>query len=119
MNDAQTGIEVLEHRRQKSLGHDVRQLLSRRNVMNADVAECHFLPNKVNVELNMLGVPMVNWILRHVHSRDVVAVDDRRRVNRDMKFAKEMTKPATFSCGICDAPVFCLGTGPGDNGLAL
>jgi hypothetical protein len=46
-------------------------------------------------------------------------VDDCCRVDRNAEFAKEMMKPATFSYGIWNASVFCLGTGSGDNGLAL
>ena len=79
--------------------------------MNADISYGHFLPDEMNVELDMLGAPMVNWILRQVYGGDVVAVDECRRVDRNAEFAKKMTKPATLSCGICDAPVFCLGTG--------
>jgi hypothetical protein len=55
-----------------------------------DLSERYFLPNEVDVELYMLGTPMVNGIRCHVHRRDVVAVDNGRLRHRCAELAKQL-----------------------------
>ena len=39
----------------------------------------------MNVNLNMLRATMMNWIGSHVDRADIVAIDNGRRRDRDMK----------------------------------
>jgi hypothetical protein len=55
---------------------DVCKLSRRRNVKNTDVAKRHLLPDKVNVDLDMLGAAMLNWVRSHVDCTDSVTKDN-------------------------------------------
>jgi hypothetical protein len=78
------------------------------NMQNPELTKCDLFPDEVNVQLNMFGPAMVYWILREVHSRDVVTVDDRGLVDMDVELAKKIVKPIALSSCIG----YCSGTRP-------
>jgi len=57
---------------------------------HANVADGDLLANKVDVQLDVLRAAVVHRVLGEVDGRNIVAVDDRRRVHRNVKFTKKM-----------------------------
>jgi len=60
-------------------GHNVRELMRRWNMEHPNLSQSNLLTDEVNIYLNMLRATMMNWILGHVGSADIITVDDRRR----------------------------------------
>ena len=53
---------------------------------NTNFAESHLLANEVDVDLNVLGTAVMNWVGYHVDSADIVAIDDSGDSQRNMQF---------------------------------
>ena len=53
---------------------------------NTDFAQGHLLMDEVDVDLNVLGTTVMNWVGCHVDSADVVAIDDSGDSQRNMQF---------------------------------
>ena len=66
MSDAEAGPEIIMESRRESLRENVRELLVTRNVKHPELADGHFFPNEVDIEHDMLGAPVMYWILGHV-----------------------------------------------------
>ena len=88
--NAQTGLELVEDRRRKSLCHDVRVLKISRDMHNTQITDSHHFSDKVNVQLDMLCSTVMYWVLRQVHSGDVVTVNDCGLLALDMEFVQEV-----------------------------
>ena len=88
-------------------------------MQNASLAECHPVTNKVQVDLDVLSVLMLNRVRGEIRGADVVAVDKCRTGWRAMQLSEQLAKPARFSDTICDGPVLRFGAGPRDRVLAL
>ena len=86
---------------------------------NTDFAQGHLLMDEVDVDLNVLGTVVMNWVGCHVDSVDVVAIDHGSYLQRDMKFLKELAQPATLGDHMSNIPVLGLRTGLGHRGLSL
>jgi len=41
-----------------------------------NLSQSNLLPDEVNIYLNMLHATMMNWILGHVGSADIITVDE-------------------------------------------
>jgi hypothetical protein len=52
---------------------------------NTDLAERHLLPDEVDVDLDMFGATMLNWVRSHVYRTDIIAEDNSRSAKRMMK----------------------------------
>jgi hypothetical protein len=50
------------------LGENVGELRYSRHMKNMNLAQGNLLPNKMYINLNMLGPPMLYWIAGHVNS---------------------------------------------------
>jgi hypothetical protein len=85
----------------------------------ADLAQSDILADKVNINLDMLGAPMMNRIGRHVDCTHIVAINDSRTSNRDVELLKKLPKPVAFGDSMGDGMVLSLSTGAWDSGLAL
>jgi hypothetical protein len=86
---------------------------------NPKLSQCHLLTDEVNVDLDMLRVPMVNWICRHVDNTNVVAEDNRGRGEGNMELLQELADPATLGDSVSNNPIPSLSTRPGHRGLAF
>ena len=117
--DAEDGPKVYEQLHRKTFDHDIRELVGRRNVEDANLPQGHLLANEVDVDLDMLGATVVDRISSHIDGANVVAVDHCSQGNRDVKFLKELPNPAAFGDDMCNSPVFGLRAGVGDHGLAF
>ena len=71
MADAEAGPEIIMESRRESLRENVRELLVTRNVKHPELADGHFFPDEVDIELDMLGAPVMYWILGHVDRGDI------------------------------------------------
>jgi len=52
--------------------------MRRWNMDHSNLSQSNLLTNEGNIYLNMLHAMMMNWILGHVGSADIITVDDRR-----------------------------------------
>lgn len=109
----------MKRRGRQSFRRDVGELQRCRNMQDTELAERDLLSHKMNVELDMLRAPMINWIRSHVDGGDVVAVDHRAPVEVDVELAQQLAEPAALCDDVGDAPVLRLYTGAGHSGLAL
>ena len=53
---------------------------------NTDFAQGHLLMDEVDVDLNVLGMAVMDRVGCHIDSADVVAVDDSGDPQRNMQF---------------------------------
>jgi hypothetical protein len=86
---------------------------------NSDLTKRHLLTNKMNVHLDALGAAMLDRVRGHVHRTDIITKDHSSNQQGMMKFAKELSYPATFGNSMSNRPVFCLGVGARNSGLAF
>ena len=93
MADAEAGPEIIMESRRESLRENVRELLVTRNVKHPELADGHFFPDEVDIELDMLGAPVMYWILGHVDRGDIVAVDNGGLLHAMMELVEEVPEP--------------------------
>jgi hypothetical protein len=60
--DVQAGSELREDCRGKPFGEDVYILGGSRHMENTDITESHPIPNKVQINLNVLGALMLDGV---------------------------------------------------------
>ena len=58
---------------------------------DAELADGNLFLDEVDVELDVLGMPMMNRVLQHVDGRNVVAKCHGRRRNRAVDLAEKMS----------------------------
>jgi len=80
--DGETVSEVQEERRRESFGEHVCDLACAGNVRDPQFADCNLFPDKMNVELDVFGAPVMYWVAGHVDGRNVVAERYRRGSHR-------------------------------------
>ena len=85
---------------------------------NSNITELDPLANKMNVQFDVFGALVMNWVGRHVYLRDIVAVGDGGFGDRALELAEQLTKPDALRCGVGDSAVFSFGTGPRDKRVA-
>ena len=67
----------------------------------------------------MLGPLVLNGVGGEVHRTEVVALDQRAPGERTMQLSKKLSKPGGLGHTVSHSTVLRLGTGAGDNRLAL
>jgi hypothetical protein len=85
----------------------------------SELAEGDPLPNKVEINLNVLCALMLDWVAGEIYSTDVVTVDQGGTARWVAKFKKKLTQPSSFSNTIRYSTIFGLGAGAGDRMLTL
>jgi hypothetical protein len=86
---------------------------------NAYLTNGDLLMDEVKINLHMLGLLMLDRVGREVDEADVVAVDNSALGQWATELEKQLMQPSHFSNSIGNGTVFNLGTGAGDNRLAL
>jgi hypothetical protein len=109
--NAKSGPKISKQLSRQAFGHYIRVLVGRRNMQYADLAQSDLLVDKVNINLDMLGAPMMNRIGRHVDCTHIVTINDSRMSNRDVELLKKLSKPATFDDSMGDDTVLSPSTG--------
>ena len=84
---------------------------------NTDLSKRDLLPDKMNVDLYVLGATMLDRVRCHVYSADIVTKNHCGRRKGMMELSKKLAYPTTLSNSMCYGPVLCLGTGTGDRSL--
>lgn len=56
--------------------HDISELGRSWHVQNAKLIKSYLLENKVDVQFDVLGAAMMNWVVSQVDCRHVVALDN-------------------------------------------
>jgi hypothetical protein len=79
-------------------------------MVHAELAEGNFFPDEVNVQLDVLGSPVMDRVPGHVDRRDVVAVDYGSLPDAMVQLVEKMAQPGAFCDGVGDPPVLGLGT---------
>ena len=90
-----------------------------RNVKNTNMAKSHMFPNKMNIQLNMLGPTMMYRVSGDVDCRDVVAVDHRSTIHRARELLKQLVKPQSLGDDVGHNTILSLSTGSRDHRLPL
>jgi len=83
--NVQTGSKLLKHGGGEALGEDVGVLGCRRDMKDPYLAEGNPLPNKVEINLNVLRALMLDWVGGEVYGTNVVTVDQCGSVRRVAK----------------------------------
>ena len=94
--DAKTGPEIREQLNMQAFGHDISELVCRGNMKNSNMSQTDLLTDEVDVDPDVLGAAMMDRIGHHVDSANIVAIDNHRSSNRDMRLLKKLTKPTTL-----------------------
>ena len=103
-----TGAEAFDRRRRQTFRHDVDKLFTCWNVEDAQFAQLNSFSDKMNVELNVLGVLVVNGIRGLVYCGYVVAEHNRRLVDATMEFAEQLSQPNAFRGCVRHRPILGL-----------
>jgi hypothetical protein len=85
----------------------------------SELAEGDPLPNKVEINLNVLCALMLDWVAGEIYSTDVVTVGQGGTARWVAKIKKKLTQPSSFSNTIRHSTIFGLGAGAGDRMLTL
>ena len=64
---------------------------------NLDVSQCDSLPDEVEIDLDVLGALMLNWITGHIDGTDVVTVDQCSSTKRCVQLKKKLAQPSRLS----------------------
>jgi len=115
----ETGPKLHEHGRRKTFGEDVGVLGRSGNVQDADFTEGDSFSNEVQVDLNMLGLLMLNRVGGEVNDADIIAVDHYSTTEWAAKLYQKLAQPAGFGDSIRDCSIFRLCTGPRHCRLTL
>ena len=67
---------------------------------NTDITNSNTLPHEVKIDLNVLGVLMVDWAGGHVDIVDVVTIDQRSALRWSMELEKKLSQPGGFDNAI-------------------
>jgi len=117
--NVQTGAKLHEDSRRESLGEDISELRLGGDVENTDSPNSDPFADEVEVNFHVLGALVLDGVGGEVDGADVVAVDEAGGLQRLVQFLQELAKPGCLSNAVGNSPVFGLGAGPRDGGLAL
>jgi hypothetical protein len=86
---------------------------------DVELADGNLLSNKVEINLHMLGVLMLNGVDGEVDGTDVVAVDWRAPRQWTLDFMEQLPQPGDLSHTIGDSTVLGLHVRMGDDSLSF
>jgi hypothetical protein len=81
-------------------------------MQHPNLAKRHLLANEVDVDLDMLGAAMLDWIRGHVYGRNIVTINQSSRTKRSMKLLENLPYPTALGNSMSHSPIFGLCTGP-------
>jgi hypothetical protein len=117
--DVETGPKLLKHRCRESLGEDVGELRSGRDMENPHTLDGEPLANEVEVELNMLRALMLNGGGGEIHGANVVTIYKGAPQQWNMQLLEQLMKPQCLNNAISHSTVLVLVAGVGDDWLPL
>jgi len=81
-------------------------------MQDADFTEGDSLSDEVQIDLNMLGLLMLNWVDGKVNGTDIITVDHCSTTKRAAKLYEELAQPTGFGDSVRNSLIFRLYTGP-------
>jgi hypothetical protein len=81
-------------------------------VQDADFTEGDSLSDEVQIDLNMLGSLMLNWVGGGINGTDIITIDHCSATKRAAKLYEELAQPACFGDSVRNSSIFRLCTGP-------
>jgi hypothetical protein len=72
------------------------------------LSQSYLLADEVNVNLDMLRVPMMNWIRCHVDGTHVVTEDNRSRGEGNVEFLQKLADPRTLGDSMSNSSILGL-----------
>ena len=88
--DVQAGAELGEHYGRQPFGEDISILERRRYMENTNISKSNTITKKIEVNLHMLGMLMLNRVRRKVHGGDVVTVDHSSSLKMSVELRQEL-----------------------------
>lgn len=82
------------------------------------ISKCDLLVDKVNVDLDMLGLTMMYRVSCHIYNSHIIAEDNGGGGEQEIKLLKKLAQP-TFGDTISNRTVLWFSSGMRDSGLAL
>ena len=76
-SDAQTGAELLKQCRRQTLGKNISILITRRHMKHSNLTRNNQITNKMNINLNVFGTLMLNWIAGQINGTYIITVNKR------------------------------------------
>ncbi|GMP43469.1 hypothetical protein CsSME_00012818 [Camellia sinensis var. sinensis] len=102
-----------------SFGEDISRLINRRDRMEMDSTMSNVLPNKMTVNLNVLGAIMKNIIVSNLKSTVIVTKEGSSARGSNTHVSKKPTKPEKLLSSISKGTVFGFGTRTSSKRLFL
>jgi hypothetical protein len=84
----ETEPKLQEQRSRHTLREDVRELGCHRHVQDTDITDVHVFPHKMEVDLDMFRVLVLNKVGEKVDDTDVVAVEKCALCQRSVELLK-------------------------------
>jgi hypothetical protein len=88
-------------------------------VKNKHLTKSNSITDKVKVDLNVLGVLVLNRVCRHVDGANIVTKPHGGSMEWSMEFLQELVDPRGLDDGVGDGAVLSLGTGARHGVLAF
>ena len=88
-------------------------------MQDMNITSSNLLPNEMEVNLDVLGAPMLNRVGRHVDGANVVTINQSSSPKGGMELEQELTQPRGLSNTIGHCAVLSFSTGSGDCILTL
>jgi hypothetical protein len=80
---------------------------------NTNLANLNLVSNKMNINFNVLGTTMLDWIRRKIYCGNIFTIDNCRPIDGLMQFLKELSNPGTFCNNMSYITVLCFNARPG------
>ena len=104
------GSKIIKKNLGKTFGKYVSNLISRWNMKHSNVTMFNFFTVEVNVYLYMFSASMINWVIGHINSTNIVPIGKSSCRNRTLEFKKQVTNPRSLKNHINSASALDLET---------
>jgi len=84
---------------------------------NTNFAKSYLLADEVDVDLDVLGMTVMDRVGYHVDNANIVAVDNCGNLQRNVELLKNLPQLAALGDNVSNCPVLGLRTGPGYRGV--
>jgi len=84
---------------------------------NTNFAKSYLLADEVDVDLDVLGMTVVDRVGCHVDNANIVAVDNCGNLQRNVELLKNLPQLAALGDNVSNCPVLGLRTRPGYRGV--
>jgi hypothetical protein len=117
--NVETGLKIWKHWSGQTLREDVHELGGHRYMQDADITDGNVFPDEVEVDLDMLGMLVLNGVGGEVDGVDIVTVDESALWQWSMDLLEELLEPTSFGHTIGHDMILSLDARAGDDVLAF